>query len=187
MKSKGHEEEVPLTDQEAGYYRSVVMRIGYLSMDRPDMLRTVRELAKGLTSPTSFHWSLLKRAARYLKGVPRLVQLMPSQDSFGIIQCWSDNAGCVRTRKSTTGTVIQLGRSVIKATAKGQAVIALSSGEAEYYGLISTARAALGEQAMLADWNISCPLRDNMDASTGISIESRRGLGKVKHINTCFL
>ena len=39
VKSKGDEEEVPLTDQEAGYYRSVAMRIGYLSMDRPDMLR----------------------------------------------------------------------------------------------------------------------------------------------------
>ena len=189
VKSKGDEEEVPLTDQEAGYYRSVAMRIGYLSMDRPDMLRTVRELAKGLKAPTSFHWSLLKRAARYLKGVPRLVQLIPNQDSFSIIQCWSDtdHAGCVRTRKSTTGSVIQLGRSVIKATAKGQAVIALSSGEAEYCGLISTASAALGEQAMLADWNISCPVCVNMDATTGMSIGSRRGLGKVKHIDTCFL
>ena len=189
VKSKGDEEEVPLTDQEAGYYRSVAMRIGYLSMDRPDMLRTVQELAKGLKTPTSFHWNLLKRAARYLKGVPRLVQLIPNQDNFSIIQCWSDtdHAGCVRTRKSTTGSVIQLGRSVIKATAKGQAVIALSSGEAEYYGLISTASAALGEQAMLADWNISCPVSVNMDATTGISIGSRRGLGKVKHIDTCFL
>ena len=189
VKSKGDEEESPLTDQEAGYYRSIAMRIGYLSMDRPDMLRTVRELAKGLKSPTSFHWTLLKRAARYLKGVPRLVQLIPNQDSFSTIQAWSDtdHAGCVRTRKSTTGTVIQLGRSVIKATAKGQAVIALSSGEAEYYGLISTASAALGEQAMLEDWNISCPVYVNMDATTGISIGSRRGLGKVKHIATCYL
>ena len=38
VKSKGDEEESPLTDQEAGYYRSIAMRIGYLSMDRPDML-----------------------------------------------------------------------------------------------------------------------------------------------------
>ena len=189
VKSKGDEEESPLTDQEAGYYRSIAMRIGFLSMDRPDMLRTVRELAKGLKSPTSFHWTLLKRAARYLKGVPRLLQLIPNQDSFSTIQAWSDtdHAGCVRTRKSTTGTVIQLGRSVIKATAKGQAVIALSSREAEYYGLISTASAALGEQAMLEDWNISCPVYVNMDATTGISIGSRRGLGKVKHIATCYL
>ena len=82
---------------------------------------------------------------------------------------------------------MQLGKAVIKATAKGQAVIALSSGEAEYYGLISTASACLGEQAMLADWGFRCPVSINMDATTGISIGSRRGLGKVKHIHTCFL
>ena len=189
VKSTGDEDETPLDKEEASLYRSIAMRIGYLSSDRPDMLRTVRELAKGLKEPTQYHWGLLKRAGRYLKGMPRLVQLIPHQEFFASVQGWSDtdHAGCVRTRKSTTGTVVQLGKAVIKATAKGQAVIALSSGEAEYYGLISTASACLGEQAMLSDWGIQCPVVINMDATTGISIGSRRGLGKVKHIHTCFL
>ncbi|CAE6933232.1 RE2 [Symbiodinium sp. CCMP2592] len=189
VKSTGDEDESPLSREDAGLYRSIAMRIGYLSSDRPDMLRTVRELAKGLKEPTQYHWNLLKRAGRYLRGAPRLVQLIPHQEGFSVIQGWSDtdHAGCVRTRKSTTGTVVQLGKSVIKATAKGQAVIALSSGEAEYYGLISTTSACLGEQAMLTDWGINCPVVINMDATTGISIGSRRGLGRVKHIHTCFL
>ena len=189
VKSTGDEDETPLDKEEASLYRSIAMRIGYLSSDRPDMLRTVRELAKGLKEPTQYHWGLLKRAGRYLKGMPRLVQLIPHQEFFASVQGWSDtdHAGCVRTRKSTTGTVVQLGKAVIKATAKGQAVIALSSGEAEYYGLISTTSACLGEQAMLSDWGIQCPVVINMDATTGISIGSRRGLGKVKHIHTCFL
>ncbi|CAE7627361.1 unnamed protein product [Symbiodinium sp. CCMP2592] len=189
VKSTGDEDESPLSREDAGLYRSIAMRIGYLSSDRPDMLRTVRELAKGLKEPTQYHWNLLKRAGRYLRGAPRLVQLIPHQEGFSVIQGWTDtdHAGCVRTRKSTTGTVVQLGKAVIKATAKGQAVIALSSGEAEYYGLISTTSACLGEQAMLADWGINCPVVINMDATTGISIGSRRGLGRVKHIHTCFL
>ncbi|CAE7251708.1 unnamed protein product [Symbiodinium sp. CCMP2592] len=189
VKSTGDEDESPLSKEDAGLYRSIAMRIGYLSSDRPDMLRTVRELAKGLKEPTQYPWNLLKRAGRYLRGAPRLVQLIPHQEGFSVIQGWSDtdHAGCVRTRKSTTGTVVQLGKAVIKATAKGQAVIALSSGEAEYYGLISTTSACLGEQAMLADWGINCPVVINMDATTGISIGSRRGLGRVKHIHTCFL
>ncbi|CAE7420072.1 RE2, partial [Symbiodinium sp. CCMP2592] len=176
VKSTGDEDESPLSKEDAGLYRSIAMRIGYLSSDRPDMLRTVRELAKGLKEPTQYHWNLLKRAGRYLRGAPRLVQLIPHQEGFSVIQGWSDtdHAGCVRTRKSTTGTVVQLGKAVIKATAKGQAVIALSSGEAEYYGLISTTSACLGEQAMLADWGINCPVIINMDATTGISIGSRR-------------
>ena len=63
--------------------------------------------------------------------MPRLVQLIPHQEFFASIQGWSDtdHAGCVRTRKSTTGTVVQLGKAVIKATAKSQAVIALSREE----------------------------------------------------------
>ena len=54
----------PLGAAEAALYRSIAMRIGYLSMDRPDMSRTVRELAKGLKEPLQYHWGLLKRAAR---------------------------------------------------------------------------------------------------------------------------
>ena len=182
-------DKTPLGTAETAMYRSIAMRIGYLSMDRPDLLRTVRELAKGLKEPQQHHWGLLKRAARYLRGAPRLVQLIPYQEHFTSINAWSDSdhAGCIKTRKSTTGTVIQLGESTVKTAAKGQAVIALSTGEAEYYGLISTASTALGEQAMMADWGVKLSVNIAMDASAGISIGSRQGLGKVKHIDTCYL
>ena len=46
VKSTGDEDETLLDKEEASLYRSIAMRIGYLSSDRPDMLRTVRELAK---------------------------------------------------------------------------------------------------------------------------------------------
>ena len=125
-------DKTPLGTAEAALYRSIAMRIGYLSMDRPDLLRTVRELAKGLKEPQQYHWGLLKRAARYLRGAPRLVQLIPYQEHFTSVNAWSDSdhAGCIKTRKSTTGTVIQLGEATVKTAAKGQAVIALSTGEA---------------------------------------------------------
>ncbi|CAE7223346.1 GIP [Symbiodinium sp. CCMP2592] len=170
-------DKTPLGTAEAALYRSIAMRIGYLSMDRPDLLRTVRELAKGLKEPQQHHWGLLKRAARYLRGAPRLVQLIPYQEHFTSINAWSDSdhAGCIKTRKSTTGTVIQLGEVTVKTAAKGQAVIAMSTGEAEYYGLISTASTALGEQAMMADWGIKLSVNIAMDASAGISIGSGEG------------
>ena len=66
IKDKGDDPETPLTAEEASAYRSIAMRIAYLAMDRPDLLRTSRELAKGLKEPTSYHWSLLKQAALYL-------------------------------------------------------------------------------------------------------------------------
>ena len=144
----------------------------------------------GLVPPElQSHLELNLPRARYLRGTPRLVQLVPYQDQFTCINAWSDSdhAGCIRSRKSTTGTVVQLGEATVKTAAKGQGVIALSTGEAEYYALISTASTALGEQAMMADWGVKLSVNIAMDASAGISIASRRGLGKVKHIDTCYL
>eukprot|EP00435_Cladocopium_sp_Y103_P063045 s567_g24.t1 len=205
VKEKASDEvdETPLAGEEAARYRSIAMRIGYLASDRPDLLRSTRELAKGLQNPTAYHWTLLKRIGRYLKGHGRLVQRFDNQDKITEITVWSDtdHAGCIRSRKSTSGTVVALGKSCIDVRCKGQALIALSSAEAEFYGLISSTSqglgeqsmlkdwgiSCLGEQSMLKDWGISCPLVINMDATSGIAIGSRRGLGKVKHIDTCFL
>ena len=47
-------------------YQSVTMRVGYLAQDRPDLQRTVRELAKGMCKPTARHMTMLKRVGRYL-------------------------------------------------------------------------------------------------------------------------
>ena len=80
-----------------------------------------------------------------------------------------------------------MGRSVIHTYSKGQAVIALSSGEAEYYGLVSGISQTLGAVALGRDWGLGLRAHVWMDATAGIAIGSRRGLGKVKHIDTVFL
>ena len=79
------------------------------------------------------------------------------------------------------------GKHVLKTYSKGQAVIALSSAEAEQYGLVSAASHLLGETSLAQDWGIKLPPRIYMDATAGIAIGSRRGLGRVKHIDTVFL
>ena len=183
------EEAEPLSSEDASWYRSVSMRLAYLSQDRPDLQVLAKELAKGLKSPTTAHMMMLKRGARYLRASPRLVHLFPYQSCIHRITAWvdADHAGCLRSRKSTTGYCLRLGSSTIKTGCKSQAVIALSSGEAEYYGLVSAACNALGEQSTLKDWGIFLPIQSWMDASTGLSIGSRHGLGRVKHIDTVFL
>ena len=72
-------------------------------------------------------------------------------------------------------------------TCRGQAVIALSSGEAEYYGLVSAACEGLGYVSLAKDFGILLKLHIWLDASTAISIGSRRGLVKLKHVDTIFL
>ena len=181
--------DVLVDESTARVYRSVAMRVAYLSMDRPDLQQGARELAKGLKTPTDRHWTALKRIARYLKNRPRLVQEFPYQTSVGNITVWADtdHAGCIRTRKSTTGGAVLMGKCTIHTYSKGQAVIALSSGEAEYYGLVSGISQVLGMVSMARDWGMSLKAHAWMDATAGIAIGSRRGLGKVKHIDTVFL
>ena len=65
-------------------------------------------------------------------------------------------------------------------------MIPLSSGEAEYYGLVCATSHLLGLQSILLDWRWKFKAHVWMDATAGIAIGSRRGLGRVKHIDTVF-
>lgn len=154
---------------------SLKMRAGYLSQDRPDLQRCVRELAKGMRHPTKRHEQMLKRSARYLKQVPRVAQRFVHQSSFCKLTGWSDadNAGCIRTRKSTTGGAIQAGKHSLLTYCRGQAVIALASGEAEYYGLVSISSELLGLQSLYLDYGMRVELEAFLNATTGIAIGSR--------------
>ena len=62
-------------------------------------------------------------------------------------------------------------------------MVALSSGEAEYYGLVKNGSQGLGIRALLGDLGVECAATLNTDASAALGIASRRGLGKVRHID----
>ena len=96
----------------------------------------------------------------------------------------TDYAGCRETRKSTIGGVAVLGTHVIKHWSKTQAVIALSSGEAEYYGTVFGASQGLGLRSILEDMGLTRNLRVKTDASAAQGISNRLGIGKVRHIET---
>ena len=174
---------------EVSFYRSATMRLNYAGQDRPDLAYVCRELAKGMSEPTERHVTMLKRCARYLALKPRVVQLFKWQEFPTTMQTWvdSNHAGCIRSRKSTSGVVTMFGDNCIRARCKGQGVIALSSGEAEYYGLTIGMSEALGDYSLCADLNVKVVPQCLLDATTAISIGSRRGLGNVKHIDTVFL
>ena len=72
--------------------------------------------------------------------------------------------------ESVSGCALMLGSSTVCTYCKGQAVIALSSGEAEYYGLLSVTSQMLGLQSILLDWGWKFKVHVWMDATTGIAI-----------------
>jgi len=97
---------------------------------------------------------------------------------------WTDTdyAGCRDTRKSTSGGVIRLGTHVLRGWSSTQKVIALSSGEAEYYGMVRGGAEALGTQSILGDLGVSRNVKLMTDSSAAKGIAMRTGLGKVRHI-----
>ena len=75
-----------------------------------------------------------------------------------------------------------VGKHLIKAWSATQASIALSSGEAEYYGVVRGAGIALGMQALYKDIGLGLPIRVWTDSSAAIGIGGRQGLGKLRHL-----
>ena len=77
-----------------------------------------------------------------------------------------------------------LGRHTIKHWSSTQTSVALSSGEAEFNGVIRGAGQGLGYTALLQDFGVDVPLRLWTDSSAAIGICSRQGLGKLRHLDT---
>ena len=70
----------------------------------------------------------------------------------------------------------------IKTWSATQQVIALSSGEAEYNGMVKGAGNALGLSGMFRDMGIEYKTTLYTDSSVAKGISGRRGLGKVRHV-----
>ena len=68
-----------------------------------------------------------------------------------------------------------------------QSTISLSSGEAEWYGLVKGSAVGLCLKAMLADWGITVTLDVLSDSSAARGFSNRQGLGKMRHVQTRFL
>ena len=70
----------------------------------------------------------------------------------------------------------------MKSWCSTQSIASLSSGEAEYYGIVKGASIGLGLRIMMRDFGVDMTIRINTDASAAKGIARRRGLSKVRHI-----
>ena len=106
------------------------------------------------------------------------------QDFVKMMNVWVDidYMGCRRARRSSAGAIAMLGNHPVKSWSTTQAIIALSSGEAEYYGIVKGSSVGMGIKSVLADLGVNVKLRISTDASAAKGIASRRGAGKTRHI-----
>ena len=178
-----------LNPSELSDFRSHVMRAAYLGLDRPELGYSIVQCARVMSSPCEGDWTMLKRVCRYLIDTPRLVQVFKyqKQPTELHVYCDADHAGDKKTRKSTTGIATMLGTHCLSTTCKTQSVIALSSGESEFYAMGSATSRAIGTKSMLADLGVYVKIIICTDSNAATGTAGRMGLGKAKHISTAYL
>ena len=83
-----------------------------------------------------------------------------------------------------------IGQHCVKTSSHIQSIIALGSGESEYYAAVGTGRTALHFSALLQDWGVRLDMKIVLksDSSAAIGFTNRRGLSRLmKHISTKYL
>ena len=129
----------------------------------------------------------LVRVIRYLVAEPRIVYSYPWQtEAEAVMKIYVDTdfAGCMLTRKSTSGGCALRGKHLVKHWSSTQKVVTLSSGEAELAGIVKGASEALGLKSLCADLGLDAHLQIHADSSAAIGICRRSGIGKVRHLAT---
>lgn len=149
-------------------YRHVVGSLQYLLITRPDIAFAVNKLSQYMHSPTTEHWSFVKRLLRYLVGTiddglqlyqDSNLSLHAFSDSTLSLQAFSDAdwAGDKDTFCSTSAYVVYLGKNPISWSSKKQRTVARSSTEAEYRSVANTAAELNFICYLLTDLGISLP------------------------------
>ena len=77
-----------------------------------------------------------------------------------------------------------LSGSTIKHWPKTQSTIALSFGESELHGIAAGISQGLGLQSLAKDLGFLIGIRIHTDATAALGICRRRGLGKIRHLDT---
>ena len=178
-KGAGQEENTEeLTKEEAKRFRGIAARINYIALDRADLQYAAKEVCRKMSKPVMADWDTLKRIGRYLLHRPRAKLMYKCQRRWAGMKVYTDanHAGCLKTKKSSSSGHIMLGRHCVKSWSSTQAVIALSSGESEYYSLVKGASEALGLRNAMRDWNLEVEVDLATDSSAALGIASRLGL-----------
>ena len=154
--SEEKDDEEQLDVRNTKKFQALVARANYIAQDRSDIQYSVKELARSMSCPTQRSWRGLIKLGKYLKTHDRSGYRFCYQEMPDELTVWTDTdyAGCKKTRKSTSGGVVMWGQHLIKSWSSTQSVIALSSGEAEYYGMVKGSSIGLGIQAVF--WRVRC-------------------------------
>ncbi|GJU72942.1 ribonuclease H-like domain-containing protein [Tanacetum coccineum] len=142
-------------------YRSLAGSLQYLTFTRPDITYDVQQVCLYMHDPREPHFSALKRILRYVQGTLDYgLQLFSSTTDSLIAYTDADWAGCLTTRRSTSGYYVFLGNNLLSWSSKRQPTLSHFSAEAEYRGVAN----AVAETCWI--WNLLRELHIPLSSAT---------------------
>jgi len=177
--------DAPTEQSQMTSSRAFAARCNYLSADRPDCQFSAKEICRFMAEPTNMSIEALKRLGKHLTKHPRLIYHYPFQeDTDGLyVYVDTDHAGCLRTRKSTSGERGLAGTHLLKSRSGTQPVITPSSGEAELHGVARGGVVGPGFLSLMADLGIALAMRLWTDSTASQGMCARQRLRKVRHLD----
>ncbi|GJU79636.1 ribonuclease H-like domain-containing protein [Tanacetum coccineum] len=128
----------------------------YLTSSRPDIVQTVCYCARYQARPTEKHLKEVKRIFRYLGGTINIGLWYPKDSGFELTDFSDvDHAGCLDTRKRTSGGIQFLSDKLVSWMSKKQDCTAMSSAEAEYVALSASCAQLMWMRTQLNDYGFN--------------------------------
>ncbi|CAI8608011.1 unnamed protein product [Vicia faba] len=173
----------------ATLYKRMIGFLMYLLATRPDMTLSVCLDVRYMERPTELHVVVVKRIMRYLKRTLKFGILYKKEITGSLImQGWTDYdyAGDHDDRKNTSGYVFTIGLSAVCWSLKKRPIVTLSTTEAEFVSVVSSACQCIWMRAVLDHLYLKqsgCTII-NCDNSSSIKL-SRNSImhGRCKHIS----
>ncbi|GJS49813.1 retrovirus-related pol polyprotein from transposon TNT 1-94 [Tanacetum coccineum] len=168
-------------------YRSKIGSLMYLTSSRPDLVQAVCYCARYQARPTQKHLKEVKRIFKYLKGTINMRLWYPKDSGFELTAFSdADHAGCLYTRKSTSGGIQFLGDKLVSWMSNKQNCTAMSSAEAEYVALSASCAQVMWMRTQLQDYGFNynkIPLYCDSQSAIAISCKAVHH-SHTKHIHT---
>ncbi|GJW17065.1 retrovirus-related pol polyprotein from transposon TNT 1-94 [Tanacetum coccineum] len=165
----------------------VVMKNKKMKIRLPDLVQAVCYCARYQARPTQKHLKEVKRIFKYLKGTINMGLWYPKDSGFELTAFSdADHAGCIDTRKSTSGGIQFLGDKLVSWMSKKQNCTAMSSAEAEYVALSASCAQVMWMRTHLQDYGFNynkIPLYCDSQSAIAISCNPVQH-SRTKHIHT---
>ena len=117
--------------QECQFYRMLAARLNFIAQNNPAIQYSAKEICRNTVRLERAHFEKIKKLARFLLGVKTVEWEYPWQEEQEAVKVQvfsgSDWAGCLRTRRSTSGGLVTVGWHPFRTWSSTQKVVATSS------------------------------------------------------------